>query len=161
MGRITPQRDEQLPGDCHDRHALVSLAVAVRASHEPRCDSTVGLEPDPTPGELDKTSPHDSIPSFTDTLFVLQATTAIGARRQTAECRQAPAISKFTTQHLPDKDDGCLASYARELLQRRHLIRPFQLRSSFREFIARLFLQRWLCHCLLDFSDMSQNHLEP
>src|SRR3984957_6071492 len=95
MGRITPQRDEQLPGDCHDRHALVSLAVAGRASREPRCDSTGGLEREPTPGELDKTSPHDSIPSFTDTLFVLQATPAKRARRQPAACSPPTAISKF------------------------------------------------------------------
>jgi hypothetical protein len=110
---------------------------------------------------LDKTSPHDGIPGLTDTLLVLQSTTAIGAWRQTAECRQASAVSKFTTQYLPDQDDGCLASYARELLQLRHLIGPFQLRSPFRKFVARLFPQRWLCHCLLDFSDMSQNQFEP
>lgn len=85
LDRVAPQRDQELSGDRHDRHAPVPLTAAAGARHEPGGDVAAGLEAHPAPGKLDKAGTHDGVPGLADALLVLQPTAALRARGQAGE----------------------------------------------------------------------------
>ena len=124
MARVAPQCDQQLSRDRHDRHAPVSLAMAVGALHEPSGDGAACLEAHPTPRELDEASSHDGVPCLADALLMLQATAAIRAGCQSGESRYAATVSEVATKDLTCQHHGSVAPHASQLFQLDELCLP-------------------------------------
>src|SRR6266403_4267853 len=95
-----PQRDQQLPGECHDPHLAGSGTAAAEARLIPLAQAAARLIPQPAPRQLDGDRPDVPTPRLAEPLFPALVATLV---RRRCEPRRRPDLLAVPEPSPPEE----------------------------------------------------------
>src|SRR3712207_6811389 len=97
-GHVLPERDQELPGESHDRDLLHAPAIAPDPIAVPACERRVRLVPEPQPRHLDDDRAQPRVAGLRHVLLVVDPPAPPRRRRQTRVGRDLPTIVEVPEQ---------------------------------------------------------------
>src|SRR5260221_7349226 len=103
-----PERDEELPRECDDHRPLVCALGAFDAASEPLRQSTVFLEVEEAPGELDHAAADPRIAGLGESLLPAFRAAFIRRACEASAACDSPAVAQVARQYFMDQHVGRL-----------------------------------------------------
>ena len=94
--QVAPQRDQELASQGHNTNATHATVAVTKALLIPLAQSTVRLETQPGPGDLDGNGSNVTITGFVNALFAIAVATLIGGGGQPGQRSDLAAIAELT-----------------------------------------------------------------
>ena len=101
-----PKCDEKLSSKSNDVDLRAAALLMLGSLLEPLAERTVGLPPQPEPGDFNHDLAYQRIACLGDALIAVFGTTVVGAGCHAGIRRDLPTIGKVPIKHLTIENDG-------------------------------------------------------
>lgn len=120
---ITPESDEEFPGERNDSDLAGSRSAPCEPLLIPEAQSTVGLMAEPPPGDVDREPSHPAVAGSADAKLALGVATLIGRGGKPREGTHFLAILELSPrEELQPIGPSCAESNALERVEPSHLV---------------------------------------